>query len=321
MEYLIELNNEEIREYREELLRSKAVCDIILKNSKTVSRVEGLDVLGDYVNSLFLVQVRAYYKIMNKIEGSKEELKFIYNILGEMDAFIAIAAYKSSIKENICEAELIEESGYLNIQEAVNPFIISGVPNSIEISKKGTILTGSNMSGKSTFLRTIGINAVLAQTFSFATAKSYRASLFNIMSSISPSDDIAQGKSYYLGEAEAVLRIIKAADGKVTTLCIIDEIFRGTNPIERIASSAEILLYLMRKNALAVVATHDLELTELTKGVYDPYYFSEDVDDNEGISFDFKLKRGVSPTRNAIKLLKFLGYPEEIINKSQERLN
>lgn len=110
-------------------------------------------------------------------------------------------------------------------------------------------------------------------------------------------------------------------EGKLCCLCIIDEIFRGTNPIERIASSTEILNYIMEHNAICVVATHDLELTELTSHYFEPFYFSENVDDNEGISFDYKIKRGVSPTRNAIKLLKYLGYPEEIIINSQKRLD
>ncbi len=160
----------------------------------------------------------------------------------------------------------------------------------------------------------------MAQVLDFVTAEAYEGSIFNIVTSISPKDDLAQGKSYYLGEAEAVLRIIKKVQGDLCCLCIIDEIFRGTNPVERIASSTEILDYIMKHNALCVVATHDLELTELTADYYEAFYFSEEVDDSEGISFDFKIKRGVSPTRNAIKLLKYLGYPEEIIANSQKRL-
>ncbi|WP_052447520.1 MutS-related protein [Clostridium polynesiense] len=309
---------EELKEYREELLRNKKTCDTILENSSSIGRTEGLDVIGDYINIMLLVQVRSYYKVMNKIEKSQKNLKSIYNIIGEIDALISTSVYKNTL--DYYAAPQFTKDGRFRLREAVNPLIIGGVPNSIEINSKGIILTGSNMSGKSTFLRTIGINAITAQTLDFVTAEEYESDILEIVSSISPRDDISQGKSYYLGEAEAVLRIINKVKGNIRCLCIIDEIFRGTNPAERIAASAEILNYIMKHNAYAIVATHDLELTELTSDCYVPYYFSEEVDDAEGISFDYKLKKGVSPTRNAIKLLKYLGYPEEIIKNSQKRL-
>jgi len=320
VEGFCKFDNEALKDYRETLLHSKKTCDVILKNSSSIGRVEGLDILADYFNTIFLVQVRAYYKIMNKIEKSKEDLITIYNTIGELDALTAVAMYKNTLS-TCAESVFLKEEKKLTIKNAINPIIIDGVPNTIEIGDKGIILTGSNMSGKSTFLRTIGISAVTAQTLAFVTAEAYEGSIFNIVTSISPKDDLAQGKSYYLGEAEAVLRIIKKVEGKLCCLCIIDEIFRGTNPIERIASSTEILNYIMEHNAICVVATHDLELTELTSHYFEPFYFSENVDDNEGISFDYKIKRGVSPTRNAIKLLKYLGYPEEIIINSQKRLD
>ena len=97
------------------------------------------------------------------------------------------------------------------------------------------------------------------------------------------------------------------------------EIFRGTNPVERISSSAEILSYINERNAIAIVATHDRELTDMLKDEYEFYYFSEDIDDNTGLSFDYKLKKGVSKTRNAIRLLEYIGYPNEIIQKSYKR--
>lgn len=174
------------------------------------------------------------------------------------------------------------------------------------------------MAGKSTFLRMIGLNIIFAQTFNFTLTKKYEACFFNIVSSISPNDDVTLGKSYYMAEAEALLRIIKALDLELPVFCPIDEIFRGTNPIERIASSAEILRYINSKDSISIVATHDRELTDILKENYDFFYFSEKVD-NKGLSFDYKLKRGISKTRNAIKLLEHIGYPKEIIKKSYNR--
>ncbi len=166
------------------------------------------------------------------------------------------------------------------------------------------------MSGKSTFLRMLGANIVLAQTMNFVMAKEYEGCFLNIVSSIAPKDDINAGKSYYLAEAESILRIIKALEKDVTVFC---------NPIERISSSAEILSYINERNAIAIVATHDRELTDMLKDEYEFYYFSEDIDDNTGLSFDYKLKKGVSKTRNAIRLLEYIGYPNEIIQKSYKK--
>lgn len=190
------------------------------------------------------------------------------------------------------------------------------VSNSIAIEKKGVVLTGTNMSGKSTFLRMIGINVLFAQTFYFTLSSKYEAPFLNIVTSISPKDDVTSGKSYYLAEVEAILRIINASDDKVKPLCIIDEIFRGTNPIERISSSMAILNYINKRDAITLVATHDKELTDSLKNSYNFYYFSEDVDYKKGLSFDYKIKQGVVKSRNAIKLLEYVGYPREIIEEA-----
>ena len=175
------------------------------------------------------------------------------------------------------------------------------------------------MSGKSTFLRMMGVNIIFAQSFYFVLAKEYSAPFFNIVSSISPNDDLTKGKSFFMAEVESILRIIKALEKDVPVFCPIDEIFRGTNPIERIAMSAEILTYLNNGKTISIVATHDRELTDILKENYDFYYFSENVDTNRGLSFDYKIKKGISQTRNAIKLLEYMGYPSEIIDRSYKR--
>lgn len=204
-------------------------------------------------------------------------------------------------------------------EEGVHPLVEDAVPNSININNKGIVLTGTNMSGKSTFLRMLGINIILAQSFNFVLAKKYESCFFNIVSSISPNDDVNEGKSYYMAEAESILRIIKATEKGIPVFCPIDEIFRGTNPTERIAASAEILKYINSKKTISIVATHDRELSDILKENYEFFYFSEKVDSKEGLSFDYKLKSGVSKTKNAIKLLEYIGYPEDIVKNAYKR--
>ena len=147
------------------------------------------------------------------------------------------------------------------------------------------------MSGKSTFLRMISTNILLAQTFNFALAHEYEGCFLNVVSSISPKDDIMSGKSYYLAEAESILRIIKASENEIPVFCPIDEIFRGTNPLERISSSAEILNYINKGNGICIVATHDRELSDMLKENYDFYYFSEDVDSKIGLNLIISLRK------------------------------
>jgi DNA mismatch repair ATPase MutS len=175
------------------------------------------------------------------------------------------------------------------------------------------------MSGKTTFLKTIGVNTILAQTVNTCLAKGYRASFFHVKTLIGRKDNVIEGKSYYLDEINALLGIINALEKDVPCLCLLDEIFRGTNSVERISASAEVLLYLGRQNCLTFAATHDLELTELVKSSYSNFHFLEKITE-QGISFNFKLLKGPSTTRNAIKLLRHVGYPEEIADAADSRI-
>jgi len=269
---------------------------------------------------LLLTRLRSYYKVVDKIYDYNENIRNIYRVIGELDSFLSIAAYRERIKD-YSKPEFIYNERILMLEEVVHPLVENPVTNSIELSKSGIVLTGSNMSGKSTFLRTVAINTLFAQTIYTTLSKKYLGSFFKLLTSLSPEDSVKKGKSYYLGEAEALLRILNSFEENITTLTMIDEIFRGTNPIERISASEEILEYITNKNAIALVATHDLELTEMSNDSYECYYFCEDVDESEGLKFDYKLKAGVSPTRNAIKLLKYIGYPIEITEGANEKIN
>lgn len=275
--------------------------------------------LMEAVSIPLLMEESTYYNISGELKEKDSKILELYYLIGEIDALIGMASYKYSNKDRISTPVFVEDETKLTIKNGIHPLLKNPVANTVEFNNKGIVLTGTNMSGKSTFLRMVSVNILLAQSFYFTLSKGYEASFLNIVSSISPKDDIKNGKSYYLAEAECILRIIKALDNDIPVFCPIDEIFRGTNPIERISSSAEILNYINDREALCIVATHDRELTEMLKTSYQFFYFSEDVSKNKGLSFDYKLKEGVSKTRNAIKLLEYIGYPKEIIKKSYKR--
>lgn len=292
----------------------------IAKGNGNIGVSEGVDLIYDYGRILLLIEERSYYRVIRDINNNRELLKRLYRIVGELDCFISIASYREELEKFSTPGFITGQLG-IKVEGLIHPLIEEPVPNDISIGQGGVIITGSNMSGKSTFLRSIGICALFAQTFYMVLADKYEAPFYHIMSSISPSDSIVDGKSYYLREAESILRIIKQCGQKHPILCIVDEIFRGTNPVERISASAEIMDYIISNNATAIIATHDLELTELMQSRYECYYFAEDVNSDEGIKFDYKIRKGVSNTRNAIKLLTYLGYPESIVKKAEERIN
>ena len=131
-------------------------------------------------------------------------------------------------------------------------------------------------------------------------------------------DDLQGGDSYYIVEVKALKRILEAAsEGSKPVLCFVDEVLRGTNTIERIAASTQILKSLGSKNTLCFAATHDIELTELLEQDFDNYHFTEEISDGD-VVFPYLLLDGKATSRNAIRLLEMIGYEEKIIEKAEK---
>jgi len=208
-----------------------------------------------------------------------------------------------------------KEDAELKITELYHPLVDNCIANSISSrADKGGLITGSNMSGKTTFIRAVALNTLLAQTIYTCCAKEYIAPLLNIHTSIRVSDDIEEHKSYFQAEALAVLDIVKQCgiDEPFRSLVIIDEIFRGTNTIERIAAAKSVLSYLTANRNFVFVSTHDLELAELLGDDYAIYSFEELVSDKR-LVFDYKIKEGLLKNKNGIAILQSLGYPDSVV--------
>lgn len=213
--------------------------------------------------------------------------------------------------EKLRREESVPTTAGIRMAEGYHPLLEKPVKNSIS-AERGILLTGSNASGKSTFLKTVAVNAILAQTIHTCTAGSYRTPFFYVYSSMALKDDLAGGESYYIVEIKALKRILDAAKGgKKPVLCFVDEVLRGTNTVERIAASTQILKSLSGSGILCFAATHDIELTGLLSGEFENYHFEGDVRDGD-VYFNYKLWPGKATTRNAIKLLELMGYDSEI---------
>lgn len=276
--------------------------------------------LLEYISIYFLHEVRTFRATMSEIAVHRDELHILFSCIGELDAWQSVASFRAGLTA-FTEPEFTDGAARLMVRDARHPLLDDAVPNSIEIHDAGIAVTGSNMSGKTTFLRTIGVNALLAQTIVTCTAAAYRARLLRIIASMDESDDLIAGKSYYLAEAERLLAMVRASEAENVLLALIDEPLAGTNSPERLAASREILRYLATHNGLVIASTHDVELVSQLQSnqQYEAYHFSDQADE-QGIRFDYKLRAGLDYHGNAIKVLKFLGYPETIIENAMTSL-
>lgn len=304
--------------------------DASLKKLKNIKRksvgiqeksiMSDMDVFAEYANLIFLREIITYEKVKNTIIKNKKELKNVYEYVGTIDSLIAIASFRESLdfytKPCLKISEKREDNN-IEFKDIYHPLVKEPVLNNGSFSK-GVLITGSNASGKSTFIKTIAINAIMAQTIYTCFAKEYKTSYFNIYTSMALRDDIHSSESYYIVEIKSLKRILDQVQNNIPCLCFVDEILRGTNTVERIASSCEVLKNIGNENTLCFAATHDVELTYMLDDIFENYHFEETITDND-IKFDYKIHRGRAQTRNAIKLLEFMGYDKKLVENANYR--
>lgn len=270
-----------------------------------------MELVMDYIRMIFHIDLIQFNRIYRTFESKQEELNRLFAATGKIDAMRAVASYRTYRKNYAIPVFHEEVQHSLKVCGICHPLVENPVANSIAANRP-VLLTGSNASGKSTFLKTLAVNAILAQTIHTVIAESYEADYFRVLSSMALRDDLAAKESYYIVEIRSLKRILEAAeDHNTSVLCFVDEVLRGTNTAERIAASSRILRYLAEQEALVFAATHDLELTGMLADVYDNYHFSENVSE-EAVTFDYMLKPGKATSRNALKLLAMMDYPKKI---------
>lgn len=275
-----------------------------------------LDVLADYLRMILHLDILQFNRMLGKLRKKTGQVDRMLEIVGYLDMAVSVGGFRRSL-EGYCIPELEEnaQKPFLYMENGWHPLLSHPVKNSIR-ADRGILLTGSNASGKSTFLKMVAVNAVLAQTIHTCTAEKYQAPVFRIFSSMALRDSMENGESYYIVEIRSLKRILDAAeDHNTPVLCFVDEVLRGTNTVERIAAATQILIRLSESGALGFAATHDIEMTELLRKCYDNYHFEEVIRDGD-ILFPYQLLPGKASTRNAIRLLQLLGYEQEITEKA-----
>lgn len=311
-----------IASYLEELKRRRTGFDSFLRFSWLVTRPDGASsdpagIILDYVKMGFHVNLIKFNQMLNEAKSRKEDILYMVETLGYIEAMLSICQYRASL-EYYVRPEFSEEKKSLIAKELFHPLIEKPVTNSISLDQ-GMLLTGSNASGKSTFLKTVAISQILAQTIYTVPAKAFASCFYGVYTSMALRDDLASQDSYFIVEIKALKRIVDAVkEKKQNVMCFVDEVLRGTNTVERIAASTEILKNLDEEGAFCFAATHDIELTSLLEKQYLNYHFEETIQDGD-VKFNYLLKKDKATSRNAIKLLGVLGYEEDITKKAENR--
>jgi DNA mismatch repair ATPase MutS len=272
--------------------------------------------LLELIKAIFLVEVFILYKVTKDLEAKRSPLITLFNYVGNIDSSISIASLRAGAKKT-CQPILVSVKKEVVVKNMYHPLIENCVENNLKVSGKSILITGSNMSGKSTFLRTLALNSILAQTIYTCFADEYISPILKQFSSIRIDDNLFQGKSYYFQEVNVMASLLAQADLSHQNLFVLDEVFKGTNTIERISAAKAILSYLNRKDNIVVVSTHDIELADMLDHEYDLYHFTETVENNE-LHFDHRIKAGQLRTRNAIKILELSNYPTDVTNEARQ---
>ncbi len=287
----------------------------LLKEESSGSAMEILQVILDYFRMATHLDFIAFYRMAGRVRSHEEDVLTVFSVMGFLEAMIAAASFRRTLPY-YCTGSHEGSKGF-RLLDGYHILLKSAVPNSIE--EDGPVLiTGSNASGKSTFLRMSALSALLSETLATVPAKAYDAPFFRIYSSMALRDDIISGSSYYMTEIRSIKRIMDAVEEPGSkVLCFVDEVLRGTNTVERIAASSHILKMLADKGAFVFAATHDIELTGILAAYYRNYHFTEEMEDGE-ITFSYKLLPGKSETRNAIRLLDLMGYDKEVVKNAEK---
>ena len=311
----------ELSEYTKRLKDCKKALGSFRKGSFLVVNQDGMEtgpeaVMLDYIRMMTHIDLIKFNSMMKAMREHQKEIEEMIEIFGLLDACISIASFRKLLPY-YCSPKFDSDKkrAVLDVENLYHPLILEPVANSIKTTQ-AVLVTGSNASGKSTFLKMVAINAILAQTIHTCMATECKMSYFRVMTSMALRDDLESKESYYIVEIKSLKRILDSAKEETPLLCIVDEVLRGTNTIERIAASSEILASLCLPHVLSFAATHDIELTYMLEEYYTNYHFEEEVKEDD-VKFNYLLKKGRVTTRNAIQLLKMTGYDDSIVEASK----
>ena len=285
-----------------------------------IGKADDQDIGGTFImlfKMSFMLDYFFFHIIQFTYVKHQEELLQCYDYISTLDNHYSLVMYRRTL-HTYCEPSIIKDKQQITFSNLLHPLLTEAVPNSLNI-KHNILLTGSNASGKSTFMKAVATNLILAQTLNTATAEAFSYKPGLVYTSMANTDDILSGDSYFMTELKSIRRLFNIKNNQLV-YCFIDEIFKGTNTTERIAASESVLNYLdTEKHYKVIAATHDIELSEYLKANYENYHFNESIENNQ-IYFDYKIKKGKANTRNAIELLRITQFPERVYTRAKQTI-
>jgi DNA mismatch repair ATPase MutS len=274
-------------------------------------------IMGVVLNGLLMWDLQCILRLERWKKSSARELPGWFAILGEFEALNSLASFRFNVPETVFPAP--DPGGpIIRAESLAHPLILPGenIPNDIRIDHFGQfmLITGSNMAGKSTFLRTVGVNLVLASSGAPVLARSMVFRPIEIITSMRVKDSLSTRESTFYAELKRLRRIIEIHNQGQQSLVLLDEILKGTNSRDKHFGSEMFIRQLIELNSAGLIATHDLELSKLEAEFPDHirnYCFEVQIDRQEFI-YDYKLRSGVCQTMNATELMRKMGISIEI---------
>ncbi len=263
------------------------------------------------LNSVFLWDVRCLSKLYNWQQNYATDLPHWFDVIAEMDALVSLA--NSNYNHPGWITPKVSQSGFIFTTEDLgHPLIDENrcISNSFQLinQEQIAIITGANMAGKSTFLRTVGVNLILASNGCKVCASGFEFSPIRIYTNMRTSDNLMNDESYFYAELlrlQSMLNLLRSGEN---LFVIIDEMLKGTNSVDKLNGSKELIHQLISLNTHGIVATHDLGLTELAQNIPSIKNQCFEVQlHNDELNFDYKLTNGVTRTMNATFLMKKMG--------------
>lgn len=281
-----------------------------------LAEVRNSPILHLPLNLLLLWDIHCLFGMERWKRELRGEIRGWFTLLGELEACSSLAGlaydhpdYTFPVFVDGKEGQIFEAKG---LGHPLLP-AASRVSNDATLHKERPLMliTGSNMSGKSTMLRSIGLNAVLAYAGGVVCAESLRLSPMQVGTSMRIADSLEQGISYFMAELKRIHRIVSLREEDTPLLFLLDEILHGTNTRERRIAAMSIVTLLLEAHTIGCVTTHDLELAEQCKTFGEKVQFTyfSDLIENDEMKFNYELQEGICPTTNALKLMKIVGIP------------
>ena len=308
--------------------RLSAVRDILTDEVSAAEKLRTLRLLVDAANArhnplffilgnaIFLADFFLVVAFMRWRVDAANHLRTWLDAFAEVEVLISLASIGQTRTTYCFPTFYEEEEPHLKVEGLTSLLVADakGVPNDVELRASTTITTGANMSGKTTWIRTLAAAVIVAYSGAPVCAKSFSVSRLAVLTSIRVNDDISQGVSTFYAELLRIKSMIEYTEKNLPMLACIDEIFKGTNVNDRVIGAKEAIRRLTNDRSITLVTTHDFQLcdmvsenTKISNAHFEEYYVGDEI------KFDFKLRKGRTHTTNAKYLLRMAGIlpPEE----------